>query len=612
MARASKPVKDRSDDDLDDEFPDVATLALRMKQLKQKETTGPGNGEKTKTTMAAATVRRRKLGGLVDTPLLRAWTPDKEMVDAALKAKRESETRPPRVQLRARKLKPLVIASPDMDAKNDSFSGEEEIVEAEQVSEGEGTCASSESGDESSEFEVEKSENDSDDHDDSLADFFSRWRQPKREVQIKAKETQPPKSRVKDSGLPPVGRPRRNLLDKPSRDLQNKVPKGLVLEGSKKVIAERDLADTFSDLQINDEKPTEADKSRPRGKVTPPSTPPKPRRGLVSPTKLPRIPSTPHHPTSDLFWSRDFVDDWNDEHSPKKKLFPDAANRSPEKSQPSKKIDAAKMALDRNAKMAFQKDKQQVANNFLRELDTVLTNGEIGRLAESTGGVKIVWSKTLNTTAGRANWKQSRARTKQPDGSETTRIKQTAFIELAEKVIDDEHRLLNTVAHEFCHLAVYMIDKVLKHPHGPEFQQWAAKCSQTFADRGINVTTKHKYDIDFKYRWKCVNCSLEYKRHSKSIDPERQRCGACRSTLQQIKPVPRATTGKPNDYQVFMKQQMKLLKAQNPTSPQKDIMKMVASRWSQKGAAAPRPITPSEAMGVGKATDNLVGFDLTA
>ncbi len=177
-----------------------------------------------------------------------------------------------------------------------------------------------------------------------------------------------------------------------------------------------------------------------------------------------------------------------------------------------------------------------------------------------------------------------------------TRVLHHASIELAEKVIDDEHRLLNVVAHEFCHLANFMVSGVTGNPHGKEFKAWAAECSRHFGNRGIQVTTKHAYEIDFKYVWACEACATEFKRHSRSIDPARHRCGACRGMLKQTKPKPRGTglqsagtvggggtaaTPGPSAYQIFMKEHMAVVRRENPNSPQKIIMKMVADKWTR-------------------------------
>ena len=202
--------------------------------------------------------------------------------------------------------------------------------------------------------------------------------------------------------------------------------------------------------------------------------------------------------------------------------------------------------------------------------------------------MKLIWSKKLNTTAGRANWKRetTRSKTLGPDGKPTTPIyRHHASIELAGKVIDDEDRLLNVIAHEFCHLANFMVSGIKTNPHGKEFKAWAAKCSKHFGHRGVEVTTKHSYTIEYKYVWECTNCGTEFKRHSKSIHPVKHLCGSCKSKLVQTKPAPRNGGTKTNDYQVFVKQHMKVLKKENPGSPQKEIMSLVAKKYQEVKAS---------------------------
>jgi len=270
-------------------------------------------------------------------------------------------------------------------------------------------------------------------------------------------------------------------------------------------------------------------------------------------------------------------------------------------------------AATRKAKKEFDAQKHQMAEDYVAELDRVITGGKLSEMTALTGGIRIKWTKTLNKTAGRANWK-SRTHThlaspsewKSPFGSEenyVTVTKHTATIELAEKIVSDRHRLLNTVAHEFCHLCVFMINGRDDQPHGPDFKYWARKVMDAFGQRdGIVVTTKHTYVIDFKYVWECVECFRKYNRHSKSIDPRRHRCGVegCRGELRQIKPVPRgqgkvasAAGGsgdegiqgtkekKPTEYQEFMKRQMKLVRLQHEGISQKEVMKIVGARWAE-------------------------------
>lgn len=315
---------------------------------------------------------------------------------------------------------------------------------------------------------------------------------------------------------------------------------------------------------------------------TPPRTQPvskQPAKTLQSPRKQVKLATAAQRQTVDDFWNQSTIDNINTEFSPQTPLRISSPIKSPTRS-PSKLC-----------KAEFEAGKQALAMSFLEELDQKITDGKVGALAQSTGGVSLIWSKTLNTTAGRANWKRESIKETHTDGSTETAYKHHSSIELAEKVIDSELKLLNVIAHEFCHLANFMITGITNNPHGKEFKVWAAKCTQTFSHRGIEVTTKHSYDIDFKYVWQCKECFAELKRHSKSIMPEKHRCGRCKGQLEQIKPVPRKTTSGPSEYQTFLKDQMKSIRAENPDLPQKDVMKIAASQWKNRSTAGSKEPT---------------------
>lgn len=322
---------------------------------------------------------------------------------------------------------------------------------------------------------------------------------------------------------------------------------------------------------------------------TPPSSPSKNR--LLSPSKQKiRIPPTPHRESVDAFWSQEETNDWIDQHSPRKaaprgasvidllKDFDlsdnddssrdDSTSTDPEatfglkpttpktpKSPSKTAMKKAEAAAKREAKarrLSFNNKKAGLAETFLQELDNAVTGGKVTQMAEASGGIKITWSKTLLKTAGRAHWKSERIRTwETPDKPASTVYTHQASIELAERIIDDEHRLINTVAHEYCHLTNYMISNVTDNPHGASFKAWGQKCTKAMQNHPlyggkIKVTTKHNYEIEYKYVWKCVGCSQTYGRHSKSIDPARQRCGKCKGRLNQIQPKPRNVSPKKN------------------------------------------------------------------
>ncbi|TDL28919.1 hypothetical protein BD410DRAFT_252665 [Rickenella mellea] len=171
---------------------------------------------------------------------------------------------------------------------------------------------------------------------------------------------------------------------------------------------------------------------------------------------------------------------------------------------PTKKGRISKKALAQ----ADLERRQQYAEHLFDELNKIVFGGKLPDTTELT------WNNRLQTTAGRAKWHKSR------EGVETSSI------ELATKVLDCEARIRNTLSHEMCHLACWMINADPKENHGPKFKSWADKIMRKRPD--IQVTTKHSYEIEYKFKWQCEKCAKIYGRHSKSIDPSKCMCGVCK------------------------------------------------------------------------------------
>jgi predicted SprT family Zn-dependent metalloprotease len=292
------------------------------------------------------------------------------------------------------------------------------------------------------------------------------------------------------------------------------------------------------------------------GFTTPPTTPPRSPSKLKSPSK-PLSPSkraaqvehSPHRQSIDGFWDLEVVNTWNDTYSPKKAPItsprknrflewmdssdeddetptglssntPDSLpspcssprksrspQRSPEKAEKQSLLSAKRSA--KAAKQSFDSRKESLAVTLLHLLDTHITSRKISTLSASTGGVSIIWSKTLRSTAGRANWRRTVVSPVKGRSTGST-VQHYASIELATKVIDCEVRLVNTLAHEFCHLANFMVSGVRDQPHGASFKAWASKVTGYLRDHeermyhGVEVTTKHSYVIEHKYLWVCA------------------------------------------------------------------------------------------------------------
>ncbi|KAG9102027.1 hypothetical protein FS749_000061 [Ceratobasidium sp. UAMH 11750] len=186
----------------------------------------------------------------------------------------------------------------------------------------------------------------------------------------------------------------------------------------------------------------------------------------------------------------------------------------------------------------------------------------------------IVWSKKLNTTAGRAHWKRIR-------DSNGNVIRHESYIELSTKVVDCEERIKNTLSHEMCHLAAWIFDGETNKQHGPKFKHWASRVMDGRPD--ITITTCHAYEIAYKYEWKCSSeeCGRTYGRHSKSIDPTKQICGCGGRLTPLFTTTPRRTA-----FQDYLKNHMKDFKAANPGMQHGEAMKRLGEMFRAEKEAA--------------------------
>lgn len=79
-------------------------------------------------------------------------------------------------------------------------------------------------------------------------------------------------------------------------------------------------------------------------------------------------------------------------------------------------------------------------------------------------------------------------------------------------------------------------------------------------------------------------CGLEYKRHSKSIDPSKHSCGNCKGKLVQVQPAPRKGVGegKRSDYQDFVKWENQRVRRENPGAGFGEIMSILGREFRER------------------------------
>lgn len=180
-------------------------------------------------------------------------------------------------------------------------------------------------------------------------------------------------------------------------------------------------------------------------------------------------------------------------------------------------------------------------------------------------------------------------------------VLRTSRIVLSSKILDTPDRLRDTLIHEMCHAATWIIDGI-SDGHGPCWKNWASKAMLRFPELP-RIKRCHDYDIKTKYTYRCIGCGYSFGRHSKSLDTERKRCGYCYGKFELLVNLkektqgnrrggatpassvysdantrtPRPVTG----FALFVKENYGEIKKSNNALPHKDVMKLLGQKFSE-------------------------------
>lgn len=195
--------------------------------------------------------------------------------------------------------------------------------------------------------------------------------------------------------------------------------------------------------------------------------------------------------------------------------------------------------------------------------------------------MSIGWNVRLTKTAGLCYSRRERR-----NGVET----RSARIELSTKVIDSADRLRDTLVHEMCHAASWVVSGY-RDGHGPLWRRWAELAMERFPELPV-IDRCHAYKIRTKYSYRCVNCGYTIGRHSKSLDTDRKVCGRghCHGRFELVvngkqvtaSSATSASTAKPkapNPFAAFVKENYKDYK--EPGLKHGDVMKILSAKFSE-------------------------------
>ncbi|XP_056395509.1 germ cell nuclear acidic protein-like [Hyla sarda] len=132
--------------------------------------------------------------------------------------------------------------------------------------------------------------------------------------------------------------------------------------------------------------------------------------------------------------------------------------------------------------------------------------------------LEITWNKKMRKTAGYC-----------VTGQKRQTLERYARIELSEKVCDSADRLRDTLIHEICHAATWLINGV-RDGHGQYWKFYSRKATLIHPELPM-VSRCHSYEINYKFTYECSRCKNTIGRHSKSLDTEKFVCALCKGKL---------------------------------------------------------------------------------
>ncbi|XP_044578682.1 uncharacterized protein LOC123261206 isoform X1 [Cotesia glomerata] len=193
--------------------------------------------------------------------------------------------------------------------------------------------------------------------------------------------------------------------------------------------------------------------------------------------------------------------------------------------------------------------------------------------------MSIEWNARMRRTAGFCYNKMIRSAIGKPERS--------SRIVLSTKILDEPNRLRDTLIHEMCHAATWLINEI-SDGHGIYWRSWASKALKVFPELPP-ITRCHDYKITTKYTYRCVDCGYSIGRHSKSLDISRKRCGHCfgkfellvnRTTRSGRVELKTPNAKQPSGFALFVKENYGSVRKECKDSNHQGVMKILGQQFS--------------------------------
>ncbi|XP_069896426.1 germ cell nuclear acidic protein [Dipodomys merriami] len=164
----------------------------------------------------------------------------------------------------------------------------------------------------------------------------------------------------------------------------------------------------------------------------------------------------------------------------------------------------------------FKHNKNELTQRIYELANTTIFDDKLPKKIE------IIWNKKMLHTAGLCI------------ANEIQNLKKERYarIHISLKVCDSAVRIRDTLIHEICHVASWLIDGV-QDSHGDSWKFYAKKCNEIHPELPM-ITRCHNYRINYKIYYECIQCSARVGRYTKSLNTKRFLCTGCKGTLVML------------------------------------------------------------------------------
>ncbi|XP_073710160.1 germ cell nuclear acidic protein isoform X1 [Misgurnus anguillicaudatus] len=208
----------------------------------------------------------------------------------------------------------------------------------------------------------------------------------------------------------------------------------------------------------------------------------------------------------------------------------------------------------------FKQNKEELTSKLYQLYNTSVFDNKL------PADMSITWNKKMRKTAGYCI-----------SGQERGTGNRYARIELSVKVCDSADRLRDTLVHEMCHAATWLINNV-RDGHGPFWRLYARKAMLAHPELPM-VSRCHSYDINYKYQYQCNRCKNTIGRHSKSLDTSRFVCALCTGQLVLLTP---SNQRGPTPFATFVKENYGTVRQELTGQSHADVMRKLSADFATK------------------------------